>query len=225
MDADRAQSPAAGSAEAGTPHPSGPGEVGPVWVEITGAGTWRGGLDLLDRLDDIWIPIDPPPGRSLPASSPDRRPDLRADHRRARRRLTVVYAVVVALLVSGTIVAIGAHGRLHTTDDQLTAVRIRLHQTIGRAQRADRSLAAVTAQSAAAATTLATETSQLAAAQAQLASAEVNVFTNGVSINQLDTCLAGVERALNQISLNDQQGAATSLDGVAAACRAAEPSP
>jgi len=131
----------------------------------------------------------------------------------------------VALLVAGTVVAIGAHGRLRATNDELSAVRVRLHQTIGRAHRAERSLTTVTAQSDAAGATLATETSELAAAQAQLASTEVDVFTNGVSINQLDTCLAGVERALNQISLHDQEGAAASLDAVATACRDAEPSP
>ena len=34
-----------------------------------------------------------------------------------------------------------------------------------------------------------------------------DVFAKGVSISQLDTCLSGVEQALNQISLGDQSGA------------------
>ena len=84
-------------------------------------------------------------------------------------------------------------------------------------------LGSVTAQSAAAARTLATETSQLAAVEAQLAATEANVHADGVSIDDLDTCLSGVEQALNEISIDDQHGAASTLDGVAAPCRAAEP--
>ncbi len=132
--------------------------------------------------------------------------------------------VALALLVTTVFVAVDTHARLHRTNTDLSSVRDHLRQTIGRAHRAEAGLATVTAQSTAAASTLATETSQLAAANAQLESTEANVFANGVSINNLDACLAGVERALNQISLNDQAGAATTLNGVAAACRAAEPS-
>ena len=47
--------------------------------------------------------------------------------------------------------------------------------------------------------------------------------TQGVSISNLDTCLAGVEKALNQIALANQTGAAATLQGVASNCRAAEP--
>jgi hypothetical protein len=137
----------------------------------------------------------------------------------------VAYVAVLALLIGGVVVAVTANHGLRATNHQLTAVRVRLEQTIGRAQVAEHHLKAVAAESTAAGTTLSTETAQLTAAQAQLASTEADVFTNGVSIGQLDTCLAGVERALNQISLNDQQGAEASLDGVATACRAAEPSP
>jgi hypothetical protein len=86
-------------------------------------------------------------------------------------------------------------------------------------------LTAVSAQATSAAQILATETAQLASVQSQLASAEADVFANGVSINDLDLCLSGVERALNQISLDDQAGAAATLDGVASSCRGAAPSP
>jgi hypothetical protein len=211
MDADRTQSPTAGSAE------------GVVWRGPTpgGAGAGHdavgGGLDLLDRPEGPWIPIDPPIDRT--------RSDRRADRSRTRRRLTVAYVGLLAVLLAGVVVAVTAGQGLHRTDDQLVAVRVRLHHTLVRARAAEHRLDAVSSQSAAAGATLAAETAQLTAAQAQLASTEANVFTNGVSINQLDTCLAGVERALNQISLNDQQGAAASLDGVAPACRAAEPQP
>lgn len=131
----------------------------------------------------------------------------------------------MALLVAGLTVAVDTHAQLRRTDADLTAVRASLRGTLERAHRAEATLSTVTTQSAAAAGTLATETSQLGAAQDQLASTAADVFANGVSINNLDTCLAGVEQALNQISLDDQSGAATTLDAVAAACRGAEPSP
>jgi hypothetical protein len=184
-----------------------------------------GGLDLLERADGPWIPIDPPSGRPEVDPGPVDRRDRGRERRRAARRLTAAYLAVLALLVGGLVVAVAANHRLHGTDDQLATVRVRLEHTISRARVAEHRLDTVTAESAAAGTTLGAETARLAAAQARLASTETDVFANGVSIGQLDTCLAGVERALNQISLNDQQGAAASLDGVATACRAAEPSP
>ncbi len=47
---------------------------------------------------------------------------------------------------------------------------------------------------------------------------------DGVNIANLDTCLAGVNQALNEISLGDQSGAGAILDRYAGNCQAAEPS-
>ncbi len=223
MDADRAQSQPAASPDLARPREPPSRDAGAHGVDVdtdmfqptpAGDDAWPAGLGGAGRRFGSFVPV-------LPTDSPS----SRTNGRRARRRLTVVYTLLVALLVAGVAVAAGLHGHLHRTDDELATVRSRLQGTIHRAHQAEASLAAVSTQSAAAAKTLAAETAQLSAAQAQLASTEVNVFANGVSINDLDLCVAGVERALNQISLNDQQGAAASLNGVAAACRAAEPSP
>jgi hypothetical protein len=135
----------------------------------------------------------------------------------------VAYGLIVVVLAVAVSVALGARDRLHGTDAQLVATRARLAGTVASAHRAEAALGLVNAQSTAAADTLATETAQLASVQAQLASTEANVSADGVSINNLDTCLSGVEQALNEISIDDQHGAASTLDGVAAACRAAEP--
>jgi len=144
-----------------------------------------------------------------------------------RSGIRLGWAYVVVLVALAVAVAVGATSRaqLHRTDTQLTAVRARLHQTVGRARAADTALHAVSAQANGAARLLVTETDQLASVQSQLASTEANVFANGVSINNLDTCLSGVEQALNEISLGDQHDAATTLNGVAASCRAATPAP
>jgi hypothetical protein len=45
-----------------------------------------------------------------------------------------------------------------------------------------------------------------------------------VSISDLDICLSGVEKALNQISLGNRNGAATTLNGASPSCRGAQPS-
>ncbi len=142
-----------------------------------------------------------------------------------RWRLRTVYAAVVVVLVVGVAVGVTSRARLHRTDVELTSTQVRLRHTVAQARRAEAKLTAVSAQASSAAHLLGTETAQLASVQSQLASAEADVFANGVSINELDLCLSGVEQALNQISLNDQSGAATTLDGVAGSCRAAAPSP
>ncbi len=149
----------------------------------------------------------------------------RQDRPRPDRRLRWFCAVALAALAVAVPVGVNGRAQLHRTETQLTEVRARLHQTVIRARSAAAALTAVTAQATSAAQVLATETDQLASVQSQLASTEANVFANGVSINGLDTCLSGVEQALNQISLGDQHGAATTLDGVAGSCRAAAPSP
>ncbi len=156
--------------------------------------------------------------RSAPAPGIDR-------SNRTGSRLGWVYAVVVVALVAALAVGAASRAHLHRTDTQLTAMRARLHQTVGRAKVAEARLAAVTGQATSAARVLTAETDQLTSVQSQLASTEANVFANGVSISDLDTCLAGVEQALNQISLGDQHGAATTLNGVAASCRGAAPAP
>ena len=167
--------------------------------------------------------------RSPIAQAAVRRPvsPVPSTDRRTRARIRPGWAYAVVIVALAVAVAVGATSRahLHRTDTQLTAVRARLHQTVGRARVAESALGAVTGQATAAARVLATETQQLASVQSQLAATEANVFANGVSINDLDTCLSGVEQALNEISLGDQHGAATTLNGVAASCRAATPAP
>jgi hypothetical protein len=224
MDADRALKPEDASTDTSVPtgevltgllDPAAVPDLGlsPLRVPLRGSEGPVGGLG------PEWLP-SPPPGQRRPAI-PDRPERARA----GRRRLVLAYALVVVLLAVAVSVAFGARARLHLTDTQLTATRARLARTVTRAHRAETALGSVTAQSTAAARTLATETSQLASVEAQLAATEANVFADGVSIDDLDTCLSGVEQALNEISLDDQHGAASTLDGVAASCRAAEPVP
>ncbi len=233
MESDRAQRPPAGPAVAVSEPVTDEFDVGamgtvvlaPVPAGSRGFGASGTDRAVNGRLDGLGVPRLPagPGGPKGTGSAPRTRSRRGRVHR--RRRLAVAYAVAVGLLAAGAAVAFGARAQLRGTDTQVAAVQGRLQGTLERARRAQADLTLVTAQSTAAAGTLATETSQLAAVETQLASTEANVYANGISIDNLDACLAGVEQALNQISLGDQHGAAVSLDGVAASCRAASPSP
>jgi hypothetical protein len=65
---------------------------------------------------------------------------------------------------------------------------------------------------------LANDTAQLQAAQTELGDAQGHVAAQGISINDLHSCLGGVEQALNALSVGDQGSAIAALDLVAASC-------
>lgn len=127
-------------------------------------------------------------------------------------------------LVGAVVFGVAAHADLDGARGALTSGRTTLKRTDALLSSARAKLAAVETQSAEAEQALTGVDGQLAAAQADLARAQADVVDQGVSISALDTCLAGVEQALNQISLGDPSGAAATLQGVGAACQAAEPS-
>ncbi len=249
MDSDRTARRGDGRTEAGPwPLPSGAGvgAAGPGLSPAEDAGPREGepgevATGVLDRaaaslpqhdLHGINL-VKVPPSRGQDASGVLRRTRLteepleeaRRRPRPHRWRLRAVYTALVVVLVVGLAVGVTSRARLHRTNAEVTSTQARLHHTLEQARRAEATLTAVSAQASSAAHILGTETAQLASVQSQLASTEADVFANGVSINDLDLCLAGVEQALNQISLNDQSGAAATLDGVAASCRGAAPSP
>ena len=172
-------------------------------------------------LDPEGIDWDGADGLTVPSAG---RPDGAALHRRTRRRLAVTYAVGGVMLVAAVVAAFAVHARLGRTDGSLASTGAELHRTIAQVAVARKDLAAVSNQSTVAASVLSTESAQLAADQQQLAAAEATIHAKGVSISDLDTCLSGVEKALNQISLGDRGGAATTLGGVSASCQRAQPS-
>jgi hypothetical protein len=123
------------------------------------------------------------------------------------------------------LIAYGVH--VHTQQQQadrsLASARAQLHDDVVRLGGARIELAGLATRSAAAGATLAGTEGQLESLQNNLSRAEANEFFSGVNIADLDQCLAGVERALNQISLSDPTGAASTLAGVSAVCSSAEP--
>jgi uncharacterized protein HemX len=141
-----------------------------------------------------------------------------------RWRLRLVYLGVALLLAAGTVVAVASHNQLQRTETHLAGTQTTLHRTLSQLVAARKLLATTTGQSAAAKTTLDAESADLAADQKQLATAQGNVYSNGISIGNLDTCLSGVQKALNLISLGNQAGGAAALSAVSSSCQSADPS-
>lgn len=171
-----------------------------------------------------------PPGRGTALDdwgADERMPD---DGRAARGTrvggwwMWMVVMVGVVALVAAVLVGVHVHRQERHTDEALASSRTRLHQVETRLGAARTELDGLSTRSAAAGETLAATENQLVSLQADLSHDEANEFLSGVNIADLDQCLAGVERALNQISLSDPGGAATTLSGVSASCTAAEPS-
>jgi hypothetical protein len=138
--------------------------------------------------------------------------------------LRVAYLVGVVVFVVAAAVAVSTHAQVRRTEALLAATRGQLNHTVASLAAARSALTTRTGQSETAGRTLASASAQLAADQAQLAHAQAQVYSQGVSISELDICLAGVEKSLNQISVGDESGAASTLSGVASNCRDAEPS-
>ncbi len=168
---------------------------------------------------------DPPP--DVDGTDPgDPDPGDPALPRRHRRRWVGRAAAVVLTIVLVVALGIGvdANAHLRRTDATLDHTRTELHHAMALLTSARTHLAEATTEDDDAGATLAADTAALDSVQAQLVKAQANESEQGVNISDLDTCLSGVEQALNEISLSDQTGAGTTLGRVANACTSAEPS-
>ena len=130
---------------------------------------------------------------------------------------TAVLALVAFLAVSG----FEAHAQLGRSSQVFTATRAQERATLARLAWTEAHLASLLEHSASTHRTLGTVSGQLTAERDQLAQQQKDLFVQGVSISALDQCLGGVEAALNQVAVNDQSGAASTLQGVASSCQTA----
>jgi hypothetical protein len=156
----------------------------------------------------------------------------------------VIIAVGLAALVllsAGLISDLHVRSELHKSDTSISALRGRLVTTMRKLSAAEGVLSRTSgeretlevalkltawelgnaeARLASTESSLASAQAGLASSQAGLANADANLALQGASITALNTCLGGVERALNQISVTDQQGAVSSLSAVSESCQA-----
>ncbi len=84
-----------------------------------------------------------------------------------------------------------------------------------------RELNVLTAQAGNASTALNQYGSQLTGARAALAAAQAHVTQQATHITSLQTCLGGIERALNALSVGDRSSAIADLQTVSTSCSAA----
>ena len=150
-------------------------------------------------------------------------PDRRPSTTRRRAAPACLGGVAAALLLGASVVGLATHASQQQADRRLLIVRHELRDTTRHLAVVRTTLGATNEASTAAGATLAAETARLSALDSTLARAQADVWSQGVSIADLDACLSGVEQALNQISLSDAAGAGRTLSQVGPTCARAEP--
>jgi hypothetical protein len=144
-----------------------------------------------------------------------------------RRTVAVVAVVLVVLLV-----AAGWWRRARLEDEtavaradrrtealEITRTRARLRTVLLRAAQVETDNAALRATATELTGTALGLANQIAGVQRERDDASLAAFYAGHRVADLHTCLDGVERALNQVSVGDP-GAVASLGAVTTACRA-----
>ena len=144
---------------------------------------------------------------------------------RARGRRWIL--ALVGLLCVGVAVMLVAGNEVRTNSQfdrahqSLDVTRLQINETSRDLASIRHDLDVTDGQVATATATLASDTSKLTDARTTLAGALSNVSRQSSAIADLHTCLGGVERALNALSLNDQNQAVDALNSVSASCSSA----
>jgi hypothetical protein len=161
----------------------------------------------------------------------DRRPfatELPARRRRPRRALWILSVGAAVLLVAalGYLIPdqVQARDQYNRAQAALGVTRQRTHTAAAQLGEVRRDLSILETQVGSDSTALSQDTSQLLGAQTSLAAAKVHVTQQALLISSLQTCLAGVEQALNGLAVGNQSDAIAALNSVSAACSAAEAS-
>ncbi len=147
----------------------------------------------------------------------------RAGRSRAGRALTA--AAGAGLLTVTVLVGWGLHARAEAagTNRATSSVRSQVHRTLDRLRATEGQRSAIAVHLRTAGTTLSFETALLRAEQSDLSRDQSAISAQGVNISELETCLTGVQETLNEISLDDDTDALSSLEAVIPACNAAGP--
>jgi hypothetical protein len=140
--------------------------------------------------------------------------------RRLRRTVALVAGgLAVALLITAVVSDLRVRSALRQDQSTLATTRSRLSATL-------KKISSVERESRTLRSALGTTVKELSVAQTMLSSTRSNLSTaNNGLVNQeavnatLNKCLAGVEQALNQISVGLQSAALASLKSVAGSCQ------
>ncbi len=153
-------------------------------------------------------------------------PDPRSNSRpQSRRRRWIVAGAAFAVFASALGYLVADQVQLHAQFDRAqSSLDVTRHRTgIVSAQLAElrHDLALLTTQVGNDSTALDQDASQLKGAQTALLDAETHVTQQASLIKSLDTCLGGVEQALNALSVGKQSQAIAAVNAVSTSCSSA----
>ncbi len=144
-----------------------------------------------------------------------------APERRPRARWILV-ALVIAVLAATFGYLAGNEVQANTQFDQthrsLDTTRGHIHSVLSELASVRRQLGTVDGQVKADGAALAQDTSQLQGVKKALTDAQAHVTQQASTIGNLQTCLGGVEQALNALAVADQNHAIDALDAVSTSC-------
>jgi len=136
---------------------------------------------------------------------------------------------VMAFLTAGVVSDLHVRSQLRQAQSSLAVTRSRLAVTLKHLSSVEATLTTTTNERDTLQVELEITGSELSGAEVNLTTTEANLTNantgltlKATEIATLNTCLAGVGQALNQISVGDQTGAVVSMSGVASGCQSAE---
>jgi hypothetical protein len=159
-----------------------------------------------------------------PAGRGARAPDAGRGLLRSPSRRRLVTAVVgVVVLVAGSLVLVSdlrARTEIGTADVSVTSAGHQLARLRTDLARAEQRLAGARARRAVVTRAFDDAQFTLSVTQKSLARDEAGIHSQGVDVGELDSCLSGVEQALNQISVGQTAGGLASLRASSSSCSA-----
>jgi len=144
----------------------------------------------------------------------------------AERRRPVWWAVMVvglALLIGLTLWGARLRAEDAAANRRLDAGRAAVRHTLAVLRSTEAHLVSEDGARTRATATLDLETTLLRGTEADLTREQSTITAQGVDITELSSCLAGVQVALNAVSLGDDARAIASLQAAGPACLAARP--
>jgi len=141
-----------------------------------------------------------------------------------RRRTILWIGLIVAMALFATALGSIASNEARTdtqvdqTDRSLVVTQGHLRTVLANLGSVRMELQGMNVQVFLTAKALAQDVANVALAQNELANAQSDVSHQTAIITDLQTCLGGVQEALNALSVSDQAGAINALDSVAPSC-------
>jgi hypothetical protein len=138
----------------------------------------------------------------------------------------IVLAAAVLAAALGSLIAdqVQERSQYGRTKAALGVTQRRTSAVSAQRRELSRDLSVLKTQVGSDTTALSQDSSQLLGAQTSLSAAQAHVTQQASLITSLQTCLVGVERALNGLAVGDQAAAIAALNAVSTSCTAAEAS-